>query len=142
MLLFKKRIYLAVPDLTCGTCDFHFHCSMLVLQLWHVGSTGIEPGPPELGAQSLSPWATREVPSKEYLKLTSNTSVKRGAARHHAPVTSKMKPAGPREDGRAVMWHALVRGVVFRQCTWASSKTVCSRGSASRCGYSAESVRL
>ena len=34
-------------------------------QLWHVGSsslTGIKPGPPALGAQSLSNWTTKEVP--------------------------------------------------------------------------------
>ena len=46
-------IYLAVPGLSCGMRD---------LVPW----PGIKPGPPALGAQSLSHWATREVP-RSYL---------------------------------------------------------------------------
>ena len=63
-------IYLAAPGLSCGTWDLHcgmrdllvvacelFSCSMWDLVPW----PGIEPGPPALGAWSLSHWTTREV---------------------------------------------------------------------------------
>ena len=46
-------IYLAPQDLSCGMQDL-------------VPQPGIEPGPPALGAQSLSHWTTREVPCHVY----------------------------------------------------------------------------
>ena len=36
---------------------------------------GIEPGPPALGAQSLTDWTTREVPNSKYLNLESGGKV-------------------------------------------------------------------
>ena len=41
-------IYLAEPSLSCGMRDL-------------VSGPGIEPGPPALGVQSLSHWATKEI---------------------------------------------------------------------------------
>ena len=49
-------IYLAAPGLSCGMGD---------LVPW----PGIEPGPPALGAGSLSHWTTREVPGSSFLDL-------------------------------------------------------------------------
>ena len=46
---FFAFLYLAVPGLSCSMRDL-------------VPRPGIEPGPPALGAWSLSPWTTREVP--------------------------------------------------------------------------------
>ena len=71
-------IYLAVSGLSCGTWDIRcrlrdpccgtwdllvaacgiFSCGMGNLVPW----PGVEPGPPALGAWSLSHWTTREVP--------------------------------------------------------------------------------
>ena len=53
---FKQLTYLAVLSFSCGRWD---------LIPW----PGIEPGPPALGAQSLSHWTTREVPSTGLLNL-------------------------------------------------------------------------
>ena len=44
---FFAFLYLAVPGLSCSIRDLVPH-------------PGIEPGPPALGAWSLSPWTTRE----------------------------------------------------------------------------------
>ena len=44
---FFAFLYLAVPGLSCSMRDL-------------VPCPGIEPGPPALGAWSLSPWTTRE----------------------------------------------------------------------------------
>ena len=49
-------IYLAAPGLSCGMWD---------LVPWR----GIEPGPPALGAGSLSHWTTREVPGSSFVDL-------------------------------------------------------------------------
>ena len=46
---------MATEDLSCGMWDL-------------VPRPGIEPGPPALGAQSLSHWTTREVPKINFLK--------------------------------------------------------------------------
>ena len=59
-------IYLVAPGLSCGTQDLgsslphtqSFSCSMWALVPWQ----GMESGPPELRAQSLSHWTTWEVP--------------------------------------------------------------------------------
>ena len=46
--------------------------------LWElVPRAGIEPGPPALGAQSLSSWTTREVPSFLILKGSKSAEKKR-----------------------------------------------------------------
>ena len=65
ILFFFFNIYLAVLGLSCSTRDLRsflqharsFRCSMWDLVPW----SGMEPGPPVLGAQSLSHWTTREV---------------------------------------------------------------------------------
>ena len=54
---------LLVLVVACGI----FSCGMWDLVPW----PGIEPGPPALGAQSLSHWTTREVPRTANLKLLS-----------------------------------------------------------------------
>ena len=51
-------IYLAVPGPSWGTRDLH--CGTKTLISW----PGIEPGPPALGAQTLSHWTAREVPAQ------------------------------------------------------------------------------
>ena len=51
----KKFTYLAAPGLTCGIRDL-------------VPPPGIEHRPPALGAQSLSHWTTKEVPSMHLYK--------------------------------------------------------------------------
>ena len=62
-LIFYLCIWLCwVLIATCGI----FSCGMQDL----VPQPGIEPGSPTLGAQSLSHWATREVPEKVFLYLT------------------------------------------------------------------------
>ena len=48
-------IYLTALGLSCGI----FRCDMWDVVPW----SGIEPGLPALGAQSLSHWTPREVPS-------------------------------------------------------------------------------
>ena len=50
---FKYFIYLAVPGLRCSMWDL-------------VPQPGIKPGPPALGAESLSHWTTREVPANYF----------------------------------------------------------------------------
>ena len=62
-------IYLAVPGLSCGTRDLRCRLQDLLvaacmqdLALW----SGIEPGPPALGVQSLNHWTTREVLAMSY----------------------------------------------------------------------------
>ena len=61
---FSFYFLLAAPALSCGTCDLLvaarkiLRCNMQDLVPW----PGIEPGPPALGAWSLSPWTTKEVP--------------------------------------------------------------------------------
>ena len=55
IFLFKK-IYLAVPGLSCGTRILHY--SMQDLVPW----PGVEPGLPALTMQSLDHWITREIP--------------------------------------------------------------------------------
>ena len=72
-LFFKKIfIYLAAPGLNFVTWDLLvvacgiFSCGTRILScgMWDlVPRPGIEPGPPALGAQSLSHWTAREVPS-------------------------------------------------------------------------------
>ena len=59
----KKIIYLAVPGLGCAMWTLSDGMQHLVP--W----PGIEPRPPALGAQSLSHWATREVPHPTLLSL-------------------------------------------------------------------------
>ena len=60
--------YLAAPGLSCGMWDLlvvacEFLLWTLICGLWDlVPWSGIEPGPPALGAWSLSHWPTREVP--------------------------------------------------------------------------------
>ena len=49
-------IYLAASGLSCSMWDL-------------VPQPGMEPGPPALGAQSLSLWTTREVPERFFKKL-------------------------------------------------------------------------
>ena len=60
---FNMFIYLTALGLSCGI----FWCDMWDVVPW----SGIEPGLPALGAQSLSHWTTREIPSLPYwwLKL-------------------------------------------------------------------------
>ena len=57
LLLFKKYlfIYLTTPGLSCSMQTLG--CSMSDLVFW----SGIKPGFPASGVQSLSPWATREI---------------------------------------------------------------------------------
>ena len=68
--LSKIYIYLfgcARSQLSCWIFSCHLKtlsCSMWDLVPW----PGMEPGPPALGAQSLSHWTTREVPSVAYRK--------------------------------------------------------------------------
>ena len=71
---FQIFIYWAVPGLSCqlqnaGSSLPHagsfFSCSIQTLSCG-IPSPGIEPGPPALGAQSLSHWPTREVPRMLY----------------------------------------------------------------------------
>ena len=57
-----KIFYLAVTGPSCSTFDLGhriFSCCTWVL----VPQPGVEPGPPALGAQSLSHWTTRKSPS-------------------------------------------------------------------------------
>ena len=66
---FNIKIYLAALCLSCGTGGLHcltydLCCSMRDLVPW----PGIEPGPPALGAQSLTHWTTREVPIHTFVK--------------------------------------------------------------------------
>ena len=56
ILFLKIFIYLAVLSLSCSIYRI-FSCGMWDLVPW----PGIEPGPPALGARSLSHWTTREV---------------------------------------------------------------------------------
>ena len=66
-ICFFKNIYLFIwlYRILIGACRiFDFHCGMLTLScgMWNlVFWPGIEPGPPALGARSLSHWTTREV---------------------------------------------------------------------------------
>ena len=56
-----KNFYLAATGPSCSTFDLRheiFSCCTWVL----VSQPGVKPGPPALGAQSLSHWTTREVP--------------------------------------------------------------------------------
>ena len=59
-LFFKKKkttkLYLAAPGLRCRM-QVGSYCALWGLVPW----PGIEPGTPSLGAQSLSPWTTKEV---------------------------------------------------------------------------------
>ena len=76
----KEIIYLTEPYLSCGTQDLQsslqhmgsFSFDRQVLSCtWHSRSSSlIKPGPPALGAWSLSHWTTRKVP-KVYLFLLS-----------------------------------------------------------------------
>ena len=72
--IFIYLFTLAVPGLCCSTWDLR--SSMRDLWLQHAGSflvaaclrdlapqPGVEPGPPALGAWSLTHWTTREVPA-------------------------------------------------------------------------------
>ena len=61
-------IYLAATGLSCNMWDL-LSCCLWDLVPW----PGIEPGPPALGAQSLSHWTTREVPPN-ILKLSPKTT--------------------------------------------------------------------
>ena len=56
-------IFLSVPGLSCGNGIFSYSMWTLSWGMWDVVPwSGIEPRPPSLGVQSLSRWATREVP--------------------------------------------------------------------------------
>ena len=62
---------MATLGLSCSTWDLHcgigiFSCSMRDLVPW----PGTEPGPPALGAWSLSHWTTREVPKTPFFDIT------------------------------------------------------------------------
>ena len=62
-LIFTYLFILAALALRCGTRDLR--CGMWTLScgMWDlVPWPGIEPGPPALGAQSLSHWTTRDIP--------------------------------------------------------------------------------
>lgn len=136
-----KRVYLAVPDLTCR--HMWFPCS-----LQHAGFSVVACGTwfpdqglnPSLGirAQSLSHWA-REAP--RHCKTISNTCAE---IFRDYPVTStsKMNPAVPHEDGWLWCGTLLWKGYSFVSTLGRPSRGCCSRGSASRCGCSAESVRF
>ena len=66
----KKNTYSAAPALSC---------SMQSLELQHVRSSSrpeIKPGPPALGAGSLSPWTSREVHEYGFLFLSFPSSAK------------------------------------------------------------------
>ena len=60
----KICIDLVMPSLSCGgSWIFAAACRIFSCGMWDLVSwPGIEPGPPALGAGSLSHWATREVP--------------------------------------------------------------------------------
>ena len=63
--LFLKYLFiiLAVLGLSFGSHNLHWSIKTLSCGLWDlVPRPGIKPGPPILGAQSLSHWTTREVP--------------------------------------------------------------------------------
>ena len=65
LFFFCVFIYLTALGLCCGLWDL-FSCGTQTLSwgLWDlVPWPGLEPGPPTLGAQNLSQWTTREVPS-------------------------------------------------------------------------------
>ena len=70
--LFLKNIYLfilAAPGLSCGMRIFLVAaCGLLVVACTRdlVPRPGIEPGPPELEAWSLTHWTTREVPNLSF----------------------------------------------------------------------------
>ena len=65
----KKTIYL-FGHTRLSWWMWNLLCGMQILSLWHlVSQPGIEPGYPALGAQSLSPWTTREVPPRVLIKL-------------------------------------------------------------------------
>ena len=65
-------------------------CTMQDLAPW----PGIEPEPPALGAQSLSPWTTREVPPNAFLRIQDRT----GEPLHHTWwgwLSPKLPPLAP-----------------------------------------------
>ena len=82
----KKYLYLFdCVGLSCSTGIFNLCCVMwdLLVMAWKlllvaygilVPWPGIEPGPPPLGAQSLSHWATSEVPALLFLECFSLVS--------------------------------------------------------------------
>ena len=66
-------------------------CSMWDLVPW----PGIEPGPPALGTQSLSPWATRDIPLPAFLTIVSSKSCPRNLhlpRRNSHNLTSRPSP--------------------------------------------------
>ena len=64
-------IYLAAPGLSCGTQALTYGMWALTCGMWDlVPGTGIEPRPPNLGAESLNLWTTEEVARSEVLTCT------------------------------------------------------------------------
>ena len=69
-VVFKKCVCVWLHRVLVVTCEL-FSCGMWTLScsVWNLGPwTGIEPGPPVLGVQSLSHWAPREVLESVFLK--------------------------------------------------------------------------
>ena len=61
-----------MPGLSCGTQDLFLSCGVRTLSCGMrdlVPQPGVEPGPPALGAQSLTYWTTPEVPVVTFYSL-------------------------------------------------------------------------